>query len=202
MPDRRPTVTTASDPFPVLSACGCCEGIGPSTPARVVNRPGLSAIAYRVGTWHEFKRSLLAALAAGEHPELAGLTTRGDDDFTIALLDAFASVADVLTFYGERIANEAYLRTATERLSVVELARQIGYEASPGVASSTLLAFTVEDPPGGAMAADAPTTVAVDSGVKVQSVPGHDEKPQMFETVAASVTGCSSPAADCGRRAA
>jgi len=178
-------MTTASGPSPVLSACGCCEGTRPSTPARVVNRPGLSAIAYRTGTWHEFKRSLLAGLAAGEHPELAGLTTRDDDDFTIALLDAVASVADVLTFYGERIANEAYLRTATERLSVVELARQIGYEAGPGVAASTLLAFTVEDPPGGATAADAPTTVAVGIGVKAQSIPGHGEKPQTFETVEA-----------------
>ena len=45
----------------------------------------------------------------------ARLRTRDDDDFTIALLDAWATVADVLTFYQERIANESYLRTATER---------------------------------------------------------------------------------------
>ena len=59
---------------------------------------------------------------------------RDDDDFSIALLDAWATVADVLTFYQERIANEAYLRTATERLSVLELARLIGYQLRPGVA--------------------------------------------------------------------
>ena len=44
---------------------------------------------------------------------------------------------DVLTFYQERIANEGYLRTATERRSMLELARAIGYELSPGVAAST-----------------------------------------------------------------
>ena len=104
-----------------MSGCNCCTGIGPSTPTVVFNRPGLSAIAYRSGTWHEFKESLLAALADSKHPELAGLATRIDDDFSIALLDAVAVVGDVLSFYGERIANESYLRTATERVSVLEL---------------------------------------------------------------------------------
>ena len=33
-----------------LNDCGCCEGIAPATPQRTHNRPGLSAIAYRVGT--------------------------------------------------------------------------------------------------------------------------------------------------------
>ena len=48
---------------------------------------------------------------------------------------ACACVADVLGFYQERIANEGYLRTATERRSVLELARTIGYELKPGVAA-------------------------------------------------------------------
>jgi Baseplate J-like protein len=162
-----------------LDDCGCCAGLAPDTPGRVQNRPGLSAIAYRSGTWSEFKASLLASLSAQRHARLARLTTRSDDDFTIALLDAFASVADVLTFYQERNANEGYLRTATERRSILELARLIGYELGPGVAAETLLAFTVDDAPG------APGRVAIDVGVKVQSVPGQDEKPQTFETVEA-----------------
>src|SRR4029453_9347438 len=160
-----------------LDDCGCCAGLGAETPGRVQNRPGLSAIAYRSGTWREFKASLLASLSAERHAPLARLTTRADDDFTIALLDAFATVADVLTFYQERIANEAYLRTATERRSILELARLIGYELRPGVAAETRLAFTVDDAPG------APGRVTIDVGVKVQSVPGQDEKPQTFETV-------------------
>ena len=171
-------MTTTLDPtLRDLNDCGCCAGIGPSTPGVVFNRPGLSAIAYRSGTWHEFKESLLAALAGTAHPELAGLATRADDDFSIALLDAVATVGDVLTFYQERIANESYLRTATARVSVLELARLIGYELKPGVAASTLLAFTVDD------AVGAPGVATVDIGVKVQSIPGHDEKPQTFETI-------------------
>jgi predicted phage baseplate assembly protein len=143
----------------------------------VTNRPGLSAIAYRVGTHSEFKRSMLAALSDITRPALQGLKTRDDDDFSIALLDAAATMADVLTFYQERIANESYLRTATERRSLLELARLIGYELRPGVAASVFLAFTMDDTPG------APSETTVDIGTKVQSVPGPDEKPQTFETV-------------------
>jgi predicted phage baseplate assembly protein len=163
-----------------LSDCGCCSGLGPVTPAIIDNRPGLSAIAYRSGTWHEFKRSMLADLSGQGHQALAGLATRADDDLTIALLDAVAVVADVLTFYGERIANESYLRTATERLSILELARLIGYEPRPGVAASAIVAFEIEE----AKEPTAPApTATIDVGVKVQSVPGQDEKPQTFETV-------------------
>ena len=62
---------------------------------------------------------MLAALSDPARPALQDLTTRDDDDFTIALLDASATIADVLTFYQERIANESYLRTATERDSIL-----------------------------------------------------------------------------------
>lgn len=141
------------------------------------NRPGLSAIVYRAGSYTQFRDSMFARLSAAQHPALAGLRTRDGDDFSIALLDAWATVADVLTFYQERIANENYLRTATERRSLLELARLIGYELRPGVAASTALAFTLEE------AAGSPRRITIDRGSKVQSIPGPNEKPQTFETI-------------------
>ncbi len=163
--------------FNPQDACGCCEGVGSQAPTVIHNRPGLSAIAYRIGGHAEILATLLARLSARDLPALAQLRTRDSDDFSIALLDAYASMADVLTFYEERIANESYLRSASERLSLQELARLIGYRLNPGVAAETWLAFTVEE------AAGAPAEVRLDSGIKVQSVPGQDEKPQTFETV-------------------
>ncbi|MEP7339642.1 MAG: putative baseplate assembly protein [Acidobacteriota bacterium] len=157
--------------------CGCCAGLGAETPVGINNRAGLTAIAYRVGAHAQFKASMLAALSSAEYPALGALQTREDDDFSIALLDAWATVADVLTFYQERIANESYLRTATERLSLIEMARLIGYQPRPGVAASTYLAFTVEDAPG------SPPRASVDIGTKAQSIPGPGEQAQMFETV-------------------
>jgi hypothetical protein len=174
-----------------VCTCNCCSGLSPETPAKLYNRPGLKAIAYRVGVYDQFRESMLSALSHSGRPALQQLTTRSNDDFSISLLDAWAVASDVLTFYQERIANESYLRTATERFSVLQLARQIGYELRPGVAASTYLAFTVEDPtavpmpvPGMAKGADPSTPLlALATGIKVQSVPGPNEQPQTFETI-------------------
>src|SRR5256885_6168854 len=90
---------------------------------------------------------MIAALTDADRPRLAGLGTRDSDDFTIALLDAWAVASDVLTFYSERLAQESYLRTARERISLQELGRLIGYRLRPGVAAQTTLAFALEPPP-------------------------------------------------------
>ena len=174
--------------------CECCSGISQETPQSVQNLPGLSAIPYRVGDYQQFKDTLLARISLSRQPQLRRLTTRSDDDFTIALLDAFSVMADVLTFYTERYGNESYLRTAVERQSVVNLAGLVGYVPSPGVAASTQLAFTL-DPATGAFASAltgagsgqvVPVTsslVTIPAGTRVQSVPNSPgENPQPFET--------------------
>lgn len=167
--------------------CGCCE-TDPAPPAGA-NRPGLSALRYRASGTHP---TVLAALrrrlhrwtvpdgdGAGTRP-LAALTTRAPDDPVMALLDGWAVVSDVLTFYQERIANEGFLRTATERRSVLELARSLGYELRPGVSASAWLAFRLEEAEG------APVRAQVPAGTAVQSLPAADgERPQTFETSAA-----------------
>ncbi len=155
--------------------CGCCDGVRAVTPATIENRPGLGAIAARIGTHSSFLETMRARLSAADFPELAGLRTRDAADPAIALLDGCALLADVLTFYQERIANEGYLRTATERRSLVELARLIGYAPRPGVAASVFLAFGIEK--------DAPPTV-IPRGSKANSVPRPGETMQAFETSA------------------
>ena len=156
-----------------LNDCDCCEGIDVVTPVRIANRPGLKAIACRVGTHADFKQSMLARLSAAEHKALHELLTRADDDFAIALLDAWAMVADVLTFYNERITQENYLRTAAEWRSLRELAQLIGYRPHPGLAAQTYLAFTVDE---------AFEKITLPAGMRVQSIPGQNEFPQTFET--------------------
>ena len=122
-----------------LDDCGCCDNSrqsggledsnnnykghkgGKIVPYTIYNRPGLSNLQYRIGTHNKFRASMITSLASKE--SLQKLTARSDDDLAIALLDAWAIVADVLTFYQERMADEGFLRTAKERISVLELAR-------------------------------------------------------------------------------
>jgi hypothetical protein len=149
-----------------------------------MNAAGQSAISYRTGTWATFRESMLARLSSSDYPALAGLKTRDDDDYSIALLDASSVMLDILTFYQERLANESYLRTATKLYSLTQLSRLIGYEPSPGVSASTYLAFTLSSAPG--LPVD-PTTkaITIPSGITVQSVPAQGQTAQYFETSAA-----------------
>lgn len=167
----------SSDP----KACGACAGTQVDTPAPKFNPPGQPTLRYRVGAQAEFMASLLARLSGSDFPALAGLSARTTDDPAIALCDAAATMADVLTFYQERIVNESYLGTATERRSLLELANLVGYAPAPGVAADTHLAFETEKPLSPASPPVLP--VKLDIGTRVQSVPGQDEKPQTFETL-------------------
>ena len=145
----------------------------------LTNPPGLPAIAYRSGTQASVLRRMMDTLTSRQR----ALPAAAGDDPGLALLDAWATVADVVTFYQERIANEGYLGTATERRSVLELARSIGYELRPGVSAATLLDLRTEataTPATGPLAA--PSRVVVGKGTRVLSVPGPGQLPQTFET--------------------
>ncbi|WP_344664074.1 putative baseplate assembly protein [Catenulispora yoronensis] len=140
------------------------------TPEPVFNPPGRPALAYRAGDHASFRASMLARLAS--RPELDPLTTRDPDDPAIALLDCWAVVADILTFYQERIANEGYLRCATEAGSVTRLGRLVGHRPRPALAADTYLAYTLD--PG------ADTVIPAGSSAKSQAADGR--LPQTFET--------------------
>ncbi len=153
-----------------LDTCGCCE-LPPGTPVRAFNRPGLPAVVFRVGTYSSFRRSMLQRVAGT--PALSALRTRRDDDYAVTLLDMWATVADVLTFYQERIANEGFLRTARVRDSLLRMARLLDYQLRPGVAAATVLAFTL----------DRGASLRIPVGLRVQSVPAEEEQPQIYETL-------------------
>ena len=150
------------------------------TPEEISNRPGLPAIRYRVGTYSSFRQAMIERSASVEVGDgertawpLRDWTTRASDDYGMALLEMWAYLADILTFYQERIANEAFLRTAVLPESVRRLVALLGYEPAPGVAAATHLAFAVERD----------KRVEISEGLRVQSVPGQNEKPQKFETI-------------------
>ena len=170
----------------------------PSTSQR--NRPGKPSISYRLATHSQFMRSMLERLhlQITHHPSemlrsktrvmdddnddeaiypLRSLNALSNEDPTVALLDAWAAAADVLTFYQERLANEGFVRTATERSSVLQLARAVGYEPLPGAAASCNLAFTVEEAEG------SPLAVEIPKGIRVESIPDPGKLPISFETV-------------------
>jgi len=96
-------------------------------------------------------------------------------DLGVLLVDLFAYMGDITLYYQDRIANELFLNTATERRNIIELLRLIGYELKPPIAASAdlLLTFTVPAP--GEL-----TTTMIPQGAQFASL-GNGADPQLFE---------------------
>lgn len=159
---------------------GSCEKPA-AFPLPVWNRPGLSDLRYRVGTYPSLREFLLDQL--DRDPDLQGWTHRGADDPGIALLEGAALVGDVLTFYQELYANEIFLRTAKWKESVSDLVRLLGYRLAPGLGGQARFALTFKEetprPPGAK-----PVPVAVPAGFPLKVHLEGREQPDTFETAA------------------
>jgi hypothetical protein len=125
----------------------------------------------------------------GPYPLRNRLKTRNHNDPSIAWLDAWATVADVLTFYQERVANEGFLATAVQERSLHEISSLVGYLPRPGLSSSVMLAFEVEKPVPAANGVTYPLNlprggVLIPAGTAVESTPapGSNDESQTFET--------------------
>jgi hypothetical protein len=70
-------------------------------------------------------------------------TWSGNDaaDFGVALIEAFAYMGDIANYYIDRVANEAYLTTATQRSAILGHARSLGYTVDGYRSSTTTLKF-------------------------------------------------------------
>jgi len=63
-------------------------------------------------------------------------------DFGLVLIEAFAYMGDLTNYYIDRIANEAYLFTATQRQTLLNLASMYGYTPTGYVGSVVDVTFT------------------------------------------------------------
>jgi uncharacterized phage protein gp47/JayE len=169
-----------SSPFPI---CPCDD----ETPPPPTNLPGLPAISYRVGTYVSFREAVLTPLTAPGNPapvpveqtlSVNGVPvwrTDGAGDLAVMIAEWLAYIADVITFYNERIANESYLRTAAQPGSVNNLIGVLGYRPRPAIgATGTLAALLSPGPSYGA-----PNTLP--QGLQFQSKPTPGLLPQIFE---------------------
>ena len=140
------------------------------------NLPQLSHISYRVGTYADFRRAVLTPLA-GEQSLVgqwrAGLAHRRAGDLAVMIAEWFAYIADILTFYNERIANQDYLRTADLPESVKRLIALLGYRPRPAIGATGMLAALVT----------AGQSALLPQGLQFQSKPTPGQAPQIFELV-------------------
>ena len=130
---------------------------------------GLDTLPRQIGGFPEFRRAMLTALT--EHHALADWKARDEDDLGVMLLEMWAYICDILSFYDEVIANENYLRTAKLRPSLRKLTGLLGYLPRPAVAASVVMNTLMEGR----------KQITLTAGTAFRSEAFDDEAPQVFE---------------------
>jgi hypothetical protein len=153
----------------------------PNCPCDVLVHPqalsidaGLSNLPRQIATFSEFRHAMLSALPA--KAPLAAFRARGDLDLGVMLIEMWAYVCDLVAFYDETIAHEAYLRTARLSPSLRMLVSLLGYRPRPAVAATARLAMKV----------DGRQPLLLPSGLAFRSAAFGSEPPQVFELNAAT----------------
>ncbi|HEX3437630.1 MAG TPA: baseplate J/gp47 family protein [Pseudacidobacterium sp.] len=129
-----------------------CEAVAPACPPLTGNKP---PITYLAKDFLSFRKAL-SDFSALQYPEWQ---ERSEADFGVMFMEALCSVADDLSYTQDRVAAEATIETATQRRSLVRLARLVDYEPAPATSSSVMLQLEVLGgpiPPGLVVSAPAP----------------------------------------------
>jgi hypothetical protein len=127
-------------------------------------------IDYLAKDYASFRQALLDFIPT----RLPDWTERSEADIGMMLLELFAATADTLSYMQDRVANEAFLSSATQRRSVAGHLALLGYQMDEGAAAYTWLQFQV----------NAVATLPNDPGLRVSNNPQRDNEPIIvFETL-------------------
>ena len=96
-------------------------------------------IDYLAKDYLSFRRALLD-FSSLRYPDWV---ERSEADFGVMFAEVLAATADELSYLQDRVAAEAMLETATQRRSLVSLARLVDYEPRPATSGTTWLQLTV-----------------------------------------------------------
>jgi uncharacterized phage protein gp47/JayE len=107
--------------------------------ATIAIKDGRQVIDYLARDYNSFRQALIDLIPA----KLPEWTDRSEADFGVVLIELFAYMGDILSYYQDRIANEAFLTTAQERRSVINHLRLIGYEMAPAAPAAARLSLIV-----------------------------------------------------------
>jgi hypothetical protein len=144
-------------------------------PPRLFIPAGLTRLDRQIASFPEFRRALLHDV--GATPALKDWRGRQPDDFGVMLLEMWAYVCDVTTFYDEIYADEAYVRTAVRVESLRKLIGLLGYRPRPAVgATADLAAF-----------AEGRRAIRLPAGTAFRSGAFNGNPPQVFELTSDAV---------------
>lgn len=147
---------------------------------------GRASISYSNKDYESLRQELLARV-----PQLTDRWTDfNESDLGVVLLELFCGVGDMLAYYLDAQAAEAFLPTARQRQNVINLCKLIGYRLDSPVAATTTLRFSLPS----VMTEDA--TIPAKTVCRAELDDGNAE----FETVEDAIIPRDQLSADVGAR--
>lgn len=87
------------------------------------------AIDYTSRDYYSLREALIARIQARVNTNAETRWTASDPaDFGVALVEAFAYMGDLISYYIDRVANESFIESATQRETLLSIAQTYGYE--------------------------------------------------------------------------
>jgi hypothetical protein len=108
--------------------------------ADITSVNGTQVVDYMARDYESFLQAMYA-LIPSKLPQWTDFSNEAD--FGNVMLELFAHLGDILSYYQDRVANESFLGTARTRRSVIEHLRLIGYKLATAVPAAASLNITV-----------------------------------------------------------
>src|SRR5262245_30972920 len=151
-------------------ACGDPFDCRPPAPETTQAAELPVAIDYLAKDYSGFRQALLDFIPT----RLPAWTERSEADLGTMVLELLAATADTLSYVQDRVANEAFIGSATQRRSVADHLALIGYQMDEGASARTWLQFQVNE-----------IHTLGAAGFQVSNTPTSDAEPvTVFETLA------------------
>jgi Galactose oxidase, central domain len=152
--------------------------------------PAAPPISAKLGDYSSFKTEMLELIPRVVVDTGGGAVTRPlirlnlgvPTDPTVAMVDAFAALADIVSFYQDRVLNEGYLPTAIDYSSLALLGRSLGENPAANIGATAMVALFAQPGP--------PVTVPTGSVLQANppkpsgSITGTNSGVPTFETAA------------------
>ena len=135
--------------------------------AEITRQQDRTVVDYMARDYHSLLASMRRQVPA-KLPEWRDLDK--EHDFGNVLLQLFAHVADIVSYYQDRVANESFLGTAQSRRSVIHHLALIGYRLSTAAPASATLTLSVPAGTAGAVEIGRGTAFATKSSKDRPSV--------------------------------
>ena len=164
-----------------MATNNCPFDITPYTQSQVITTPNIFNLNYTNQDFWSMKTRLIEYTRQKFDKEFSDFV---ESSLAIMLIENWAFLADTLSFKMDQIANEVFIDTVTEPENAFRLAKLVGFQPQPPIASRTLWTATLNNPILSDLVIPAPFDVSVaanNQNITIELFPADADNNPIFD---------------------